>query len=52
MIKAEFSEDILDAAAALDRLCGACLVRVDDFDAVARLAQCDGHVRQCILTRR
>ena len=51
MIKAEFREDVLEASAALDRLSGASLVRVDDLDAVAGPAQRDGHVGQRILAR-
>ena len=51
MIEAEFGEDVLDAAATLDRLPAAPLVRVDDLDAVAGPAERDGHVGQGILAR-
>ena len=38
-------------SAALDRLCGASLVGVDDLDAIAGPAQRDRHVGQGILAR-
>jgi hypothetical protein len=47
----KFSEDVLDAAAALDRLCDLPLVRVDYFDTIAMPADRDGYVSQCILAR-
>ena len=51
MIETEFGEDVLEAVAALDRLSGASLVRVDDLDAIAGPAERDGHVGQGILAR-